>query len=96
MNQEFRRTVGNEEQGVTTEQYDVEMCAWCYGSGRQGVSERCTVCRGKGKVMVLQPPHRCITCNCTGRSDSDMDVCPRCAGSGWEGVLEPMKDGPKT
>jgi hypothetical protein len=67
-------------------EYSPEICAWCNGTGKRG-SDRCEVCRGKGRVMVLQPPHKCITCECTGRT-STMEVCPRCHGAGWEGVLQ--------
>jgi DnaJ-class molecular chaperone len=70
-------------------QYDIEQCAWCYGMGRRGASERCSVCGGEGGVMVLQPAHRCIKCDCSGRVGNLMEPCSRCHGAGWEGVLQP-------
>jgi RecJ-like exonuclease len=69
------------------ESYSPETCTWCYGRGRRSVTERCEVCGGKGKLMVLQPARRCTSCNCTGRSGDTVEKCPRCGGSGWEGVL---------
>ena len=50
-------------------------------------TEKCEVCGGKGKLMVLQPPERCRQCNCTGRLSDMGQRCPRCGGSGWEGVV---------
>ena len=81
---------------MDSNKYDLEMCAWCYGRGRQSGSEKCTVCGGKGKLMVLQPPHRCLECNCTGRSGISLETCVRCHGSGWEGVLETAREGNQT
>lgn len=67
--------------------YTPETCAWCYGRGRRGATEKCEVCGGKGKLMVLQPPQRCHECNCTGRVGHTVEKCSRCGGVGWENVL---------
>ena len=69
--------------------YSPETCAWCYGRGRRGASDKCEVCGGKGKLMVLQPAHRCRGCNCTGRVSETGEMCSYCRGAGWEGVLRP-------
>jgi hypothetical protein len=72
--------------------YGLETCAWCNGAGKRGgIQQRCEVCDGKSKLMVLQPAHRCIDCNCTGRLGLSAQMCLRCQGSGWESVLRTAK-----
>jgi DnaJ-class molecular chaperone len=72
-----------------------ETCAWCNGLGEQLDSQRCEVCGGQGSVMVLQPAQMCMECHCTGKTGNNMEVCARCHGSGWEGVLQPTTKGSK-
>lgn len=61
-----------------------EMCAWCYGRGREEDGEECRVCRGACRVPVSRPPRKCPACLCTGREEpSAREPCRRCGGGGW-------------
>ena len=70
--------------------YAPEECAWCKGTRKGRDGEKCPVCKGKGAVLVAQPPRICIPCRGSGHegSFSDQPACLVCGGSGWRGVYQ--------
>ena len=77
----------NETDSVT---YEPEECAWCKGTRKGRDGELCQICKGKGAVLVAQPPRSCPVCRGSGREGglSDRPACNMCGGFGWWGVRQ--------
>lgn len=71
--------------------YEQGKCAWCSGTGKwnvaPGMPASCIVCGGKGFTLVAQPTTACRQCDGSGRRNNTR-LCLKCAGTGWEHVLE--------
>jgi len=71
--------------------YEPEECAWWVGTRKGRVGERCPVCKGRGAVLVAQPPRMCVSCRGSAHEGafSDRPACSVCGGPGWRGVYQP-------
>ena len=77
-------------------QYVPKPCALCQGTGnygKKGFFKKeviiCTICNGKGSVLVASPPMTCGLCKGKGwfydgrEREHNMTQCHSCGGSGW-------------
>lgn len=64
--------------------YNLEFCAWCKGTGKEGrKSQRpCSVCRGQGSLLAEHPSRKCSNCKGKGRALLGRR-CKVCHGAGW-------------
>lgn len=62
-----------------------ENCASCNGLGTGQDKQPCQPCRGKGRILVIQPSVHCPRCNGSGKPESIwcVDYCVVCLGTGW-------------
>jgi DnaJ-class molecular chaperone len=64
-----------------------ENCASCNGLGTGQDQQPCQPCRGKGRILVIQPSTPCPRCNGSGKPESGnfwaVDRCVVCQGTGW-------------
>jgi hypothetical protein len=62
-----------------------ENCASCNGLGSGQDKQLCQPCRGKGRILVIQPSVHCPRCNGSGKPESNwcVDYCVVCLGTGW-------------
>ena len=61
-----------------------ENCASCNGLGTGQDQRLCQPCRGKGRILVIQPAISCPWCVGTGKPESNrVDYCVVCLGTGW-------------
>jgi DnaJ-class molecular chaperone len=58
-------------------------CAYCNGTGREGVGA-CPACGGDGRHKFrLQPGGRMVECRpCKGGGALGVDICSQCGGAG--------------
>ena len=74
--------------------YAYEICGYCQGEGAVAGESLCPPCKGKGKVIVLQPPLQCPRCGGDGKAKGPDRVlyyserCVICGGTGWVMSLE--------
>ena len=81
-----RRRARYKEPTIRKEMVEVE-CAFCQGTGRDpfGVMSplsNCSVCGGKGVVMVAKPHVTCRVCDGTGIQPFTRLTCLACGGKG--------------
>ncbi len=63
-------------------------CAWCKGTGIDGVGDSpCDVCGGDGHLTVPEPATPCGRCKGRGKIYNEIleedGKCSGCDGSGW-------------
>ena len=70
--------------GRSEANYNIEPCAWCGGTGKEGKKEKtCGVCRGQGSLLTAYPHNHCPKCKGKGRLLLGRR-CKVCNGAGWE------------
>jgi len=63
--------------------FNLEPCAWCKATGREGKAQKqCSTCYGRGGLLVKQPSRKCSNCKGTGRVLLGRR-CKVCNGAGW-------------
>ena len=81
----IRTSASPEPQVPARSRYRLEYCAWCRGTGVEGKRRPkvCSVCQGKGDVLVSQPSLLCPNCKGKGRVFMRRR-CKVCQGAGWD------------
>lgn len=63
--------------------FNLEPCAWCKATGKEGKAKKqCSVCYGRGGLLVKQPARKCSNCKGAGRVLLGRR-CKVCNGAGW-------------
>eukprot|EP01084_Bolivina_argentea_P084035 152090_1 len=75
-----------QQQRIRHPTYSSKLCGWCQNNWKNFRGKHC-VCKGVGKVKVLNPPTKCHWCK--GKGDDKhqrmrgIARCTECGGSGW-------------
>ena len=68
--------------------FSPENCVTCNGQGVNSDHTSCQACKGKGRILVMQPSIRCPRCHGSGHREmfgfwSGAEHCVVCCGTGW-------------
>ncbi len=87
-----RRRAKYKEPAIKRETVEVK-CAFCQGTGRDPFGilsplSNCSVCKGKGVVVVTKPYVTCRACDGTGVQAFTRLTCLACGGKGVASVAD--------
>jgi len=93
-----RKRATPKEPAIKKEMVEVK-CAFCQGTGRDPFGilsplSNCSVCGGKGVVMVAKPYVTCRACDETGIQTFTRLTCLACGGKGVISVADKTKTCP--